>query len=323
MSSSSEIGIYCLANDNVVEWAVALFESLRVYEPRRRLCVIPFDENVGELRRLSSKYDYTILEDDSLEELDEIGRMFWPDHKGIKTFRKFAAFWGPFRDFLFLDSDIVILGGLEKFCEVYLRREHDLIYFDRDINEVYRPGAFQEKMVREHGAQGFVTGNFFAPRGLFTLDEVRAYAAEAAPHKHELAATFEQPFINYCADVKGVRVASFQDVIPGFVGSWAGLPGLRKVGEEYWLQPLSRDGGSAVPMVHWAGYRLRPSMPYSDVYLQFRMRGIDSKAERLKFKARWLIDDLVNSAKGAVISASDSALGGKLDFLFRSRRGGR
>mgnify|MGYP006381690867 CR=1 FL=1 len=42
-------GVYCLANDLVLDWALALFESLREFAPELPLLVIPYDERQVEL----------------------------------------------------------------------------------------------------------------------------------------------------------------------------------------------------------------------------------------------------------------------------------
>jgi hypothetical protein len=58
ISTQETVGIYCLANDRVIEWMIAFLESFRTYEPSRKIILIPFDDNIGELSQLSSKYNF-------------------------------------------------------------------------------------------------------------------------------------------------------------------------------------------------------------------------------------------------------------------------
>ncbi len=57
MKTQEKLGIYCLANDKVLDWMIAFLKSLRTYEPSRKLIVIPFDENIEKLSRLANKYN--------------------------------------------------------------------------------------------------------------------------------------------------------------------------------------------------------------------------------------------------------------------------
>src|SRR5436190_2240775 len=92
-------GVYCLANDGVLDWFIAFCESLRAHEPPSRLglTVIPYDDSLTAVLRLQERYAFEILDDDSLGELDRIGERICPGEiGGARAFRKLASFWGPY-----------------------------------------------------------------------------------------------------------------------------------------------------------------------------------------------------------------------------------
>ena len=72
-------GVYCLANDLVLEWALALFESLREFAPGLPLMVVPYDERQDALgRRLAVKRRalYRHPSDAGGERIHPLGRQF-------------------------------------------------------------------------------------------------------------------------------------------------------------------------------------------------------------------------------------------------------
>lgn len=196
-------GIYCLANDKVLDWMIACLESLRVHAPEYRLVVIPFDDNIHEIAKLSHQYKFELFQDESLDKLDEIGRTFYPeDYILSHTFRKFAVFWGPLEHFLFIDSDIVVLLNLEELFKAYFLSNSDFLYNDPNMNEVYKPGIFREKMIKDYSAKGFNTGCFLSSRCLLTFEEIKELLQEATRVKEYFVPWGEQPFLNYCIDAK-------------------------------------------------------------------------------------------------------------------------
>jgi hypothetical protein len=149
MSSGGSTGVYCLANDAVLDWFRPFLESLRRHDPMRRLVVIPYDDRISELERLSRQNGVELMGDATLGELDRLGG---------GRFRKLAAFWGPLDRFLFLDADTVVLGALDHLFAVLDDAGAELLHTDADPD----------------------TGAFASRRGLVTLDDVRGLVPELA-----------------------------------------------------------------------------------------------------------------------------------------------
>ncbi len=282
-------GVYCLANDKVIEWTIAFCESLRAHEPALPLVVIPFDDHVDRLSRLAERYRFAILRDPSLERLDRIGTLFYPgDPTARHMFRKLAAFWGPFDRFIFLDSNIVVLGTLGSILSAGIG--YDLVRFDTDIKPVYKSGPFRDEMVRAHGARGFNAGAFISRRGALTLDRVEGLAVDALAVKDHFMPAGDQPFLNYCFDMSGLRMEALSDLIPAMASCvWAAQAPVRRVRGAYRVLDKTRPVSTArsVPLLHWAGYRCNRHIPNRTIYLRYRLRAYGTTLERLIYVWRF------------------------------------
>jgi hypothetical protein len=276
-AADTSSGLYFLANDHVLNWAIAFFESLRALDPDLRLVMIPFNDRVDALAKLSDRYRFEIFNDPSLAALDEIGGRFFPTQEiPQRTFRKFAVFWGPLQRFIFSDVDIVFLEGVRQFADAYARSQLDLLHADEEIHQVYADEQFRRKMMDTHGARGFNTGFWAARRGLFSLEQVQRLADEALPMAGAFnRGTYEQPFVNYCCDVSHVRYAHFADFIPDLTRRFLAVQhGIRHGtdGVHYIHDTLSPDYGKRIPFLHWAGTPANEGMPYRSIFLKYRLR---------------------------------------------------
>lgn len=290
MKNKETTGIYCLANDKVLDWTIAFFESLRSYEPDCRLIVIPFDSEIEQLSQLAQKYNFEFYpNDNTLEKLDEIGATFNPKRgKNIHMFRKLAIFWGPLEHFLFLDSDIVILSKLDELFEAYFTSQCEFMYYKGEtFDPVYKPGDFRNKMIAEYSANGFNSGSFISSRGVFALEEFVSRAQEAILLKEHFASFGEQSFLNYCVDMKRLRTKAFIDAIPDLASCWAKFEPIERSGDTYKLF------GKRLLFTHWAGFKPNASMPNRRLFLDFRLKN-ESWLSRFKVIAGDRISKKVN-----------------------------
>lgn len=267
-------GIYCLANDRVLDFALAFFESLRAVRCDLPLVVIPFDARCAQLRAFASDLDYSFLPEDELRRFDRLGETFCPDPSCFRTFRKLAAFEGPFDEFAYFDADIVVLVDPADLVAGFARSPANFVYTDRDPAEVYRPGPLRASMIERYGSPCFNSGFFLSRRGVFTwrdFDEITRRAVEA---RHDLAYRNDQTFLNYCVDVTGVAAAELSDLFPGLTRrQWAARAGISWDGRAAVMaDPAEPDAGCRFPFVHWAGFDVSPAMPRRDVFDAFRRR---------------------------------------------------
>lgn len=273
----SKIGIYCLGNDNVLDWMLAFLESLRHYEPEINLIVIPFDDKIQELQKLSSKYNFSFLNDDNLKALDCIGQAIHPEkYSDSHTFRKIAAFWGPFEKFIFLDSDIVILSKLDVLFQPFLQSNCDLMHYDTSVDYVYKPGEFRDWMVLEFGSTSFNTGCFASTNHLVTLEDVQDCLAQAISVKDNFACGGEQPFLNYFIDIKRLKRGTFFEKDQNLCKwTWANLKPIQYINEKYCLmKPKNPNFGKQMPFLHWSGILISPFMPNQNLFLKYRLKSL-------------------------------------------------
>jgi len=270
MKTLGKVGIYCLANDQVLEWMIPFLESLRAYEPECPLYVIPFNDNISQLSKISQKYNFNFYRDINLELLDGVGaKVRGIDDIHNHRFRIFSIFWGPLEHFIFLDSDIIVLDSLQELFRTYINSELEFMYYYRGIfDQVYKEGEFRDKMIREHRANGFNAGSFLSSRGAFSLDDIQELAEQAATIRQHFADNcIVQPFVNYCVDIKGLKTQAITEAIPDLGSEWA------KFKIEF-ADNTHKVNGKRILYTHWAGFGHGPNMPNRDLFLKYRLKNL-------------------------------------------------
>ena len=269
-----KVGIYCLANDKVLEWIIPFLESLRSYNKQYPLYIIPFDDDISKLRKLSQKYNFNFYRDSNLELLDELGAKV----RGVNDihnhrFRIFSIFWGSLDRFIFFDSDIIVLGDLQELFQAYLNSDCEFMYYYRGIfDQVYKAGEFRNKMIREYGANGFNAGSFVSSKGVFSLDDIQELAKQATIiRQYFVDRCIVQPFVNYCVDIKQLKTQAIADAIPDLGSEWAKF-NIECVDDTY------KVNGKRILYTHWAGFGYGPNMPNRQLFLKYRLKGLSGPA---------------------------------------------
>jgi hypothetical protein len=109
-------GIYIIANDRVIEQSIALLNSIRVYDADTPIVLIPYDDNYQAVANiLGESFGVKIYEDlEFIERLSHqlqgiFGEQFFARPN---QFRKQACWFGSFEEFIYIDTDIVVLKRL-------------------------------------------------------------------------------------------------------------------------------------------------------------------------------------------------------------------
>jgi hypothetical protein len=230
--------------------------------------LIPFDGRVSEVLNLCEKHRFNVVRDSSLEVLDGLGTMLYPNsYVAQHAFRKFLIFWGPLHEYLFLDSDIIVLEPLDAVFEMLDSSNAQLIYWDQDHEQVYRKGSFRDHMIQRYNSKGINTGALLGRRDVLTIEQVENAGRNVLPHRDQFANTLEQPFFNYCLDRAKARMTYIGDVVNKTVRVWAGVPGL---GIPRWGTRSATESDTRVaswtPFIHWAGYKLHWNIPYRTLF---------------------------------------------------------
>ncbi len=274
--SSHRAGVYFLADDAAYDQAAAMLSSLRVEAPNITVYCIPFSERTQRLEELSSRMRFTMIDDPILNELDDIGRDIYqcmtpsPALRLAGAFRKFYAFWGPLDRFFYTDSDVILLKGFRQLLENAISSDRPLTYAHEDLNQVYKHGPLRDLMTVDHQSRGINTGLWASRKGLFSLDQIRELSSSIRHVADQFCPTLEQPFLNYCLDVSSVTVSQFDDELEC---AWAGdlrPMRIKVIGD---AMRATWPNRRLIPAIHWAGYKLEPTMPYHHVYRHFRSIG--------------------------------------------------
>ncbi len=259
------------------------------------MVVIPFDDRMERVSALRNRYRFDVMEDESLKALDQIGARYFPDdQKWPHAFRKFAAFWGPFERFAFVDADIVLLGPLDEFFQRAEASDVEYVCGDIDIDQVYTQGTLRDQITAMGVTTGFNTGFFLSSRNMLTLDQVRRLGEDGLAIRGGFDSVCgEQPFINWCVAVAGLKVQTYFDLVPDMCFStWAERSPVAQVDGAWRL--LDRnwgDVGRRMPLLHWAGNGLDFKMPNMRIFLQYRLARATNQ-ERAEFAFRWMTNSV-------------------------------
>jgi hypothetical protein len=272
-------GVYFLANDGILDMAIAFLNSFRTHNPSIALCLIPYAEDVEQLSSLRQQYNFTIWRDAAtLQRCDEISRSF--HGCAVGQYRKLAIWEGPFDRFVYIDSDTVVLHSID-FALRYLDR-FDFVTSHSDIphircwvwkDSVHSTGALTNKQISYAANTGFLASR----RECLSREQVQAQLSGAqALAQHMELLCCEQPLLNYLIVTSGLRYASLYTIARN-TGTRLGIP------LELWAGTPSvivRDGRVIHPrkkvlMMHWAGEWQRArdegrQIPYYDLWSHYR-----------------------------------------------------
>lgn len=269
-------GIYIVANDKVKEQTIALLNSIRLYDPDTPIVMIPFDDNYQSIAEIvTAKHGVQIYENlEFVENLcDRLYEIF-----GKKFFntpnkqRKHACWFGPFDEFLYIDTDIVVFDKIID-CLNYLS-EYDFLCYDyqhtNGITNVFTSKVLEEEAFTEDELKDIFNGGFWASKkNLFSESDLYEIFAECAAHTDYFdfsQKTTDQPIFNYLV-LK--RIQRRFNIVrrPGKApGSWAGSPHFRREGKRL----IDPKVNQPLDYLHWAGFRIQPGCPYWDIWEDYR-----------------------------------------------------
>jgi hypothetical protein len=267
-------GAYLLANDVVLDWALAFLESFRESNPSLPLIVIPFDERISHLRTYRGHYDFTFLDAD-LEKYDRIGAAFYGKIQNTtRLYRKFSVVEGPFQRFALFDADIVWLRDLEPFF-AYLRAGlADAVIFHREGPYNFR-GPHMHDFVAACSpgfAEGYNIGFVAGRRDLFSLELLRGLAARGR-HLGRHLIQCDQALMNLCLALSGARVATADDVDPHLVPQDGKALGWRFEAPNTYRCANGPHAGKVAGFLHWVGVKQPDAtMPNHAIFDRYRQR---------------------------------------------------
>jgi hypothetical protein len=275
-------GVYFLANDRIYEQAVAFLNSFRLHNPTIPLCLVPFAADSGRVRALAARYHFSVLGDCAvLDACDRIGAAF---HNGdiAGQYRKLAMWCGPYDEFLYIDSDTVVLEPVDFVFDHldgygFLTSHSDMPHIRQWVwhESIYASGALTREQIDFAANTGFVASR----RGLLDPREVeRGLAAPLALRPHMQLLCSEQPLLNYLIVTSGHAYSSL--FVDARSSGDTTIPLERWAGDD--LGPVVSGRLPAPPaapnpvlLVHWAGFwqSVRDTggvVPYHDLWRHYR-----------------------------------------------------
>lgn len=267
-------GIYIVANDTVIENAIALLNSIRLHDADIPVFLIPFNKEYHTvfsiLNRLHNVQLFPDLE--LLERLtDKVGEIFDRDFLKLPNkMRKLAVWFGVLDEFLYIDTDIVVfdkiadtlnkLSDVDFFCcdyhfsseglrNIFSTIVKDSIFTDAELQDVFNSGFWGSR------------------KGVISEADLYAVLRDCAQHREYFDFTqgvTDQPILNYLILKRFERRSNLVKPPENAPGSWAGSTHFEN------RDAVLYDQGQRLKYLHWAGISIRPGAPYWDVWNHYR-----------------------------------------------------
>jgi lipopolysaccharide biosynthesis glycosyltransferase len=268
-------GIYIVANDKVIENAIALLNSIRLYDKEVTVYLIPFNANHQKVAKtLARLHNVKIFPDLELIEkfTQRIGEIFDRDFLALPNkMRKLVVWFGPLDEFIYIDTDIVVFekiaDNLEKLAEVDFFC-CDYHHAKDKLRNIFSPLVKEQEIFTETQLEDVFNSGFWGSRkGIFTQEQMEAKLSECAKHREYFDFTegvTDQPILNYLVLTLISKRGNLVKIPGGGPGSWGGSPNFQE--QDYILY----DKGKRLKYLHWAGIKMKPGSPYWKLWQHYR-----------------------------------------------------
>ncbi|NER27354.1 MAG: methionine synthase [Symploca sp. SIO1C4] len=269
-------GIYITANDRVIDQTIALLNSIRLYDQDTPIVLIPYDDNYLEIAKLL-KESYSVQVYEDLEFIDRLSKQLYQIFgEGFfarpNQFRKQACWFGPFDEFIYIDTDIVVFDKIAKTMDYF--KDNDFICYDYQhkggITNVFSSQVIAENVFSQEELQDMFNGGFWgSKKGLISEEILYDTFAECAAHPEYFdfsQKTSDQPIINYMILKRIPNRFNIVRRVGGAPGSWAGSKHFQRQGE----QIIDPNVNQPLEYLHWAGIRIQPGCAYWDIWKRYR-----------------------------------------------------
>ncbi len=268
-------GIYIVANDRVIDNAIALLNSIRCYDTEVPVYLIPFNENYHKvLDTLASLHNVQIFPNLQLIEqfTNRIGEIFDRDFLALPNkMRKLVAWFGPLDEFIYIDTDIVVFekiaDNLDKLTEVDFFC-CDYHHANDKLRNIFSPLVKEQQIFTDKQLEDVFNSGFWASKkGIITEQQMDDALCECASHREYFdfsEGVTDQPILNYLVLKLISRRGNLVKIPGGGAGSWAGSRNFQQ--REYVLY----DRGQRLKYLHWAGTRMKTGSPYWELWEHYR-----------------------------------------------------
>lgn len=271
-------GIYIVANNKVKENAIALLNSIRMYDPSVTVYMIPFNEAYQETAQiLAEKHNVRVFPDLNLVEefTIKISEIFDRNFLALPNkMRKLVAWFGPLDDFLYIDTDIIVF---EKMSDIlsYLS-EYGFICCDyhhsgRGLNDIFSPLVKDHKIFTGEELKDVFNSGFWASKKTaISQEQMYRLLQECSQHREYFdfsSQVTDQPILNYLVLKSIPKRLNLVKLPEGVPGSWAGSAHFEE------KDHILYDKGKRLMYLHWAGSPMRQGGPYRELWRYYRYLG--------------------------------------------------
>jgi len=269
-------GIYITANDRVTDHAIALLNSIRLHDPDTPIALIPYDDDYDTVAAcLNERFGVTVYPDlDFIERVSTQLYAIFGDGFFARPnqFRKQACWFGPFDEFVYIDTDIVVFEAISQAMDYFAT--YDFICADyqhrQGLANVFTDTVRTEGVFGDLELQDIFNGGFWgSKKGLISEADLYDTFQDCAAHPEYFdfsQKTSDQPIINYMI-LK--RIAKRFNIVRrpgGAPGNWAGSPHF-EVRDRILYDP---NINQPLQYLHWAGIRIEPGCPYWEIWKHYR-----------------------------------------------------
>lgn len=268
-------GIYIVANDKVLESAIALLNSIRLYNRQVPIFLIPFDDNYQQVAAaLGRLHDVQLFPNLGFVEqfTREIDQMFDRNFLALPNkMRKLVAWFGPLDEFLYIDTDIIVFediaANLDKLSEVDFFC-CDYHHLSEKLRNVFSPIVKEQHIFTDSELQDVFNSGFWASKkGIISESQMYEVLRECSQHREyfDFAQNVtDQPILNYLIlklIPKRCNLVKASDTEPG---SWAGSKHFQEIDDVLY------DKGKRLKYIHWAGIPIKSGSPYWELWKHYR-----------------------------------------------------
>lgn len=268
-------GIYFLADDRVIEHAIALLGSIRAVDGETPIVMIPYDDDHHRIAEIACRHFGATLYDDAatLDWIDACARRHVGADalRGRGRLRKWACWFGPFEEFLYVDCDVVVLERVTGLFE-YLQAADFVTcddQFERGLKHVFTEAALDDAVFpAAELANVFDTGLFVSHAALFGRARVEACFAAAGKQRRYLdfSRGCDQPLLNFALLHTTRKRLNLYRELPGEPAMRAGSPNLFSSGTGI----VDRRNGRIPRFVHWTGTPIGPGGAHWELWRHYR-----------------------------------------------------
>jgi len=268
-------GIYIVANNKVIENAIALLNSIRCYNQEVPIFLIPFNDDYDQILEILNKLHGVKLfpEMKFIHQFTEkIADIFDRDFLALPyKMRKLAVWFGPLDEFIYIDTDIIVFediaANLNKLSEVDFFC-CDYHHVNEKLRNIFSPLVKENQIFNNQELEDVFNSGFWASRkGIITEQQMYDILRECSQHREYFDFTqnvTDQPILNYLVLKLINKRYNLVKTTEREPGSWAGSQHFQE--QDYILY----DQGKRLKYLHWAGISIKSGCPYWKLWKHYR-----------------------------------------------------